>query len=44
MDWACLGVHDGVVAGGNTRDFVHGVPLAACWRWIKDVSVATHII
>jgi len=35
-------VHDCVVAGGNTRDPVHGMPLAACGGWIKNVGVIAH--
>jgi hypothetical protein len=42
MDWRGVGVHDCVVAGGNARDPVHGMPLAACWRWIKNVCAVAH--
>jgi len=35
-------VHDCIVAGGNTRDPVHGMPLAACWRWIKNIGAVAH--
>ena len=42
MDWGRFCVHNRVVASGNPRDPVHGMPFAACWRWIENVSAVTH--
>jgi hypothetical protein len=42
MDWWGVGVHDRVVARSHSRHSVHGMPLAACWRWIKNVCALAH--
>jgi len=42
MDWWGVGIHDRVMAGSHSRHSVHGMPLAACWGWIKDISAVTH--
>jgi len=39
MDWSRLGVHNGVVAGGNACNAVHGMPFAARRGRVKDVGM-----
>ena len=41
MNRTSLGVHDRVVACGNTRDLVHGMPLTSRGR-VKNVCAVAH--
>ena len=42
MDWICLGVHKGVMAGSNACNAVHGMPFAARRGGVEDVGVGAH--